>query len=215
MDLAEWGHPSQAGVSQMSFRFSLDKATEAAAYLLRLEPAQEMTYIRLLKLLYLADRRSLRETGRPITGDRVVAMRHGPVLSNVYDCMKGSFFGQSRWDEHFVSVGFCVQLRRSPDIRHLSRKEIAILDQVQREHEGKNEWEIVEETHALEEWSDPGPDAKVEDIPFEKILKAVGRGEQAAQILEDARAEATMDRILDMARKATASSSAVPAETRE
>jgi uncharacterized phage-associated protein len=196
----------------MSFKFSLDKATEAAAYLLRLEPAQEMTYIRLLKLLYLADRQSLQETGRPITGDRVVAMRHGPVLSNVYDCMKGSFFGQSRWDEHFASVGFCVQLRLSPDIRRLSRKEIAILDRVHREHEGKNEWEIVEETHALKEWKDPGPDDKVKDIPFEEILKAVGRGEQAAQILEDARAEATMARIVEMARKATASP-AVPAET--
>jgi hypothetical protein len=35
------------------------------------------------KLLYLADRESLKKTGRPITGDRVVAMEHGPVLRSV------------------------------------------------------------------------------------------------------------------------------------
>lgn len=39
-----------------------------------------MSYLRMLKLLYLADRESLKETGHTITGDRVVAMEHGPVL---------------------------------------------------------------------------------------------------------------------------------------
>jgi len=199
----------------MSFRFNLSKAAEAAAYLLRLAPAQEMTRIRLLKLLYLADRRSLQETARPITGDRVVAMRHGPVLSNVYDYIKGSGFEQSRWDEHFETVGLlCIRLRCSPDIRHLSRKEIAILDEVHRVHEGKDEWEIVEETHGLPEWRNPEPEAKAKEIPLEDILRAVGHGDRVAQILEDARAEATMDRLIEMARKAT-SSSAVASETQE
>ena len=42
-------------------------------------------YIKLIKLLYLADRAALIETGSPITGDRYVSMKFGPVLSNVFE----------------------------------------------------------------------------------------------------------------------------------
>ena len=39
-----------------------------------------MAYIKLIKLMYLADRRCLIETGFPITGDRMVSMPKGPEL---------------------------------------------------------------------------------------------------------------------------------------
>jgi hypothetical protein len=42
-----------------------------------------MEYVRLLKLLYIADREMMAEAGAPVTGDRAVAMDHGPVLSHV------------------------------------------------------------------------------------------------------------------------------------
>ena len=45
-------------------------------------------YLKLIKLLYLADRAALIETGSPITGDRYVSMKFGPVLSNVLNLIK-------------------------------------------------------------------------------------------------------------------------------
>ena len=69
----------------MVFRFNIEKTIQAIAALLHFHGSKEMSYLRMLKLLYLADRECLQETGRPITGDRVVAMEHGPVLSSVYD----------------------------------------------------------------------------------------------------------------------------------
>jgi hypothetical protein len=37
--------------------------------------------IKLIKLMYLAERLSLQRYGEPLTGDRLVSMPDGPVLS--------------------------------------------------------------------------------------------------------------------------------------
>ena len=42
----------------------------------------------IVKSVFLADRKHLNEFGRPITFDRYVAMKHGPVPSTVYDFLK-------------------------------------------------------------------------------------------------------------------------------
>jgi uncharacterized phage-associated protein len=44
-----------------------------------------MNYMRLLKLLYIAERETLGRTGRPIVGGPVTAMERGPVLLEVLD----------------------------------------------------------------------------------------------------------------------------------
>jgi len=181
----------------MGFRFDVRKAAEAAAFLLNREPGRAMTRIRLIKLLYLADRRSLELTGRPITGDRVVAMKHGPVLSNTYDCIKGECVHQSVWDAHFVSEGHTIRLVSAPDILSLSRCDCDILEDVYSKYAALDEWAIVDETHNLPEWHDPGNTSV--NIPYATILGAVGRGDQAEQILRDASADAAVDRLLEEA----------------
>jgi uncharacterized phage-associated protein len=44
-----------------------------------------MSFLKLIKLMYLADRRALLEQGRSITFDRYVSMDHGAVLSQTYN----------------------------------------------------------------------------------------------------------------------------------
>jgi uncharacterized phage-associated protein len=44
-----------------------------------------MSYMKLIKLLYLAGREALARWGRPIPTDTYVATKHGPVLSQVLD----------------------------------------------------------------------------------------------------------------------------------
>ena len=65
-------------------RFNEKKATQAAAHLLRLRGGR-MSYMKLIKLLYLADREALLRWGRTISTDRYVSMDRGPVLSRVLD----------------------------------------------------------------------------------------------------------------------------------
>jgi hypothetical protein len=60
--------------------FDERKATEAAAYLLRLRGGR-MSYLKLIKLLYLADREALSRWGFSVTNDRHVSMPHGPHAS--------------------------------------------------------------------------------------------------------------------------------------
>jgi uncharacterized phage-associated protein len=72
----------------MHLRFHFEKSLQAAGVLLHLEGGR-MPYMRLLKLLYIADREMLAETAKPVTGDRAYAMKNGPVLSHVYALIKG------------------------------------------------------------------------------------------------------------------------------
>lgn len=68
----------------IKFNFNERKAVQVAARLLA-HNGGEMNYMALMKLLYLVDREALLRFGRPVTGDQVVAMKHGPVLSRVFD----------------------------------------------------------------------------------------------------------------------------------
>src|SRR5688572_14417051 len=83
--------------SGAAMHLNLAKTVQATAVLLQAAPGERMSYMRLLKLLYLADRRMMRETGSPITFDRVVAMKHGPVLSETYSLIKGEHPDAGVW----------------------------------------------------------------------------------------------------------------------
>ena len=53
----------------MSWVFSPKKAAQATAVILKAAPGGRMDYRKLMALLYIADRESIGETDRPITGD--------------------------------------------------------------------------------------------------------------------------------------------------
>ena len=64
------------------------KATQVAAYFLS-KFNNRISKLKLMKLMYIADRESFRICGEPITYDAYCSMPHGPVLSKTYDIMKG------------------------------------------------------------------------------------------------------------------------------
>jgi uncharacterized phage-associated protein len=179
----------------MVFRFNIEKAIQAVAALLHFHRSNEMSYLRMLKLLCIADRESLKETGRPITGDRVVAMEHGPVLSSVYDLIKGEHTGWPVWSEFLGKKGYRIELLRDPGNGALSKYEVGKLRELAERYAEKNEWDMVEIVHALDEWkkNDPGKSSKA--IPFEDILEAIGRRADREAIVQDARDQAAFDRL--------------------
>ncbi len=71
----------------MMLRFNERRATEAAAKFLKLRGGR-MSYLKLIKLLYLLDREALLRWGRPVTTDRYVSMDNGPVVSRIYDLIR-------------------------------------------------------------------------------------------------------------------------------
>jgi uncharacterized phage-associated protein len=73
---------------QRVFRLRLDrdKAVQAVDYIAQQWPGVTQYYI--CKVLYFADKWHCLDWGRTITGDRYVAMDHGPVPSRVYEMLK-------------------------------------------------------------------------------------------------------------------------------
>lgn len=163
-----------------------------------------MNYLALMKLLYLVDREALLRFGRPVTGDRVVAMKHGPVLSRVYDLVsqKKQELPQSEWHQFIPrpnSYNYTVKFGGVPDISELSQAEVALIDEVFARFCEMKEWELVEYTHQLPEWKDPQTTSV--PIPFEEILQGAHVPQATIEaIAADAEADRCMDAVLAKAR---------------
>ena len=71
------------------FTFDWEKAIDAIEFLAEQKPGLTQYYIG--KLLFFADREHILDYGRPITGDRYVAMEHGPVPSAVRNLLNGEY----------------------------------------------------------------------------------------------------------------------------
>ena len=82
--------------------FNERKAAQVAAFFL-LKASQRdsnITILKLMKLMYLAERKSYQVYGEPIIGDALVSMPNGPVLSSTLDLIN---FGSTKnldggWD---------------------------------------------------------------------------------------------------------------------
>lgn len=173
--------------------FDERRTAEAAAYLL-FRAGGRLPVIKLLKLLYLAERLSLQRYGEPLTGDRLVSMPHGPVLSRTYDHINGALpSGEGGW-ESWISdkAGHAVELRdeskiRSPeeDLLRLSDSDLEVLSETWAQFGHWDRWDLVKYTHseACPEWEDP--DGSSRPITYEVLFSKFGySGEQVAALVD-------------------------------
>jgi len=158
------------------FSFNQRKAIQAVAFLLKQNYDTNCSdnYTRLLKLLYFADRQSIKETGSPITGDRFVAMEYGPTLSNLLDFVKQQRPDNMEWDKYIQKNGFNIRLIKDPGNDELCRYEIELLNKIWQQYREKGDWEIVEESHKLLEWQQNNPGKSSKFIPLRDVLNALG-----------------------------------------
>jgi uncharacterized phage-associated protein len=170
----------------MRLQYRQERATQAAARLLKLRGGT-MSYMKLLKLLYLADRKALLEQGRPITYDRFVSMDHGPVLSQTYNLMvaEESPEGHSYWRQ-FISVpsDWEVSLIKDAPSGELSRAQEEILGQIFSEFGRMSRWELRDFCHTLPEWEDPKGSSN--PIALRDVLRAGGMEMEDVDAVEEA-----------------------------
>jgi uncharacterized phage-associated protein len=178
------------------FYFNAMKAIQAAATLLRPEETKQISYLRLLKLLYIADRESMKETGHPITGDQVLAMDNGPVLKGVYDLIQGTGYHVPAWAKHFQIHDYQIKLKEDPGVGLLSRYEMKKLHEISARYAMKDDWAIVNETHEFDEWKQVYVEGTARKISAEYILRAVGRAADIGAIEQEEKEKAEIDRIL-------------------
>ena len=154
------------------FQFDLSKAIAAMAYVV--DRLGAVDKIKLVKLMYLADRRHLIRHGYPITGDRQVAMRLGPVPSGCLDALNGQLPHPSRVFDHLHVSDAKVMLLSRPKPDPLEASERETLDRVITEHGGKDTWDLVRETHGYPEYEETYVEDASTTIPYELILRHHG-----------------------------------------
>ncbi|WP_218831574.1 Panacea domain-containing protein [Bordetella genomosp. 9] len=165
--------------------FDERRAAQAASYLL-FRAGGSMHLIKLLKLIYLAERLSFERYGEPLTGDRLVSMEHGPVLSRIYNHMNGAMRSEpGGWDswisdraEHKVSLRDPSALK-SPedDLLALSDSDLEVLSAVWDRFGSWDRWALVKYTHdELPEWEDPHGSSK--PITYDRLFRALGYSDQ-------------------------------------
>ena len=157
--------------------FNIEKVIQSCNYLIKKNGAS-LNYTKLIKLLYLADKESLKESLQTITGDAYVSMDNGPVLSKLYDLIKGKYNKkdiQERWNNYFLKDGHELKAI-VPQIPQdeLSAFERKILDQVYERYRNCDVWDLVAYVHKnCPEWKDP----EGSSIPIkpEEILESIGK----------------------------------------
>lgn len=145
---------------------------------------------KICKILYFADQRHLSDYGRSITGDTYIAMRYGPVPSNVDDILKAvrgdSFFASSNEVEplkkYFIFDNrFMVRALVSPDMDELSASDVKCLNYAIEYCRDKSFEELTRCSHGLA-WNNTKNDRT---MSVKDILREVGEDEAYVEYIAD------------------------------
>ncbi len=177
--------------------FNEKKAAQAAAFFI-FRAGGTLQVLKLMKLLYLAERRSFEKYGEPMIGDRLVSMPHGPVLSSTYNHMNGELPSvEGGWDawiadraEHDLALRNPAALR-SPgeDLTELSDADLEILGEIWNRFGGMSGSQLRNYTHDhCPEWKDP--EGSMIPMELEELFRALKFSpEQTREALARLRAE--------------------------
>ncbi len=145
-----------------------------------------MSYLKLIKLLYFADREALLRWGRPVTTDQYVSMDYGPVVSKIDNLITEEPYKQTVWysliskpENYEVAL-----LQDPPPSEELSVAEEELIDEIFGKLGAKSRWQLVDLAHTLPEWKDP--DGSAIPIHYDDILRAAKKpDEEIREIVQE------------------------------
>ena len=179
----------------MNFPNHGKKSAQAVARLIEKSGAP-VDYLRLSKLIYLADRKSIIVRGVPIVGGHYFSMRKGPTISEVMDFVNRQ--NEPEWKQ-MISPRFGneIRLTAKPVYGALSQSELSILDSVVAEHAQRTTDELVQWFHAHCRESEQVTGNARKPIAVESILKAAKkRASQIQKLVSEAKEIEELDRLL-------------------
>lgn len=139
--------------------FREERATAAAWMFVNMHGGA-IPHVKLMKLLYFTERRWLIERGMTIFEDKFFSMDEGPVLSDVYNCMKDPSKGAevgTIW-RRVLSPIHDETITQSGDLdpsQYLTRAQLQVIRDIWDQFGSMSKDEIVDEAHQLPEWNDP------------------------------------------------------------
>jgi uncharacterized phage-associated protein len=165
----------QSEFPNMKTPFDINKAAQTAHYFTS-QSGGEIDILKLVKLIYLADRKSLADRRTPIVGGSYYSLPHGPITSEILNLINdGTKAETSAWEvaisdraNHKVAVNTAEMVYDA-----LTNSERAILGVVWEKFGTMSKWDIVEWTHKhCLEWNDPCGGR--EEISGQKLAEAFG-----------------------------------------
>lgn len=179
----------------MNCKIDARKTTQVVARLIQ-KSGEPLDYLRMIKLVYLAERESLLKRGIPIVGGQYFSMNKGPAISELMD------FVQTRnapgWKELISPrMGNDLKLKASPTFESLSAREVEILDSTMAAHATKTTEELVEWCHKNCSETEEVPLGGRNDISIESILSA-GKipADQIAKVVSELESMENLDALL-------------------
>ncbi len=165
------------------------KAAQTIAFF-ALKEGGSINVLKVVKLVYLADRESLRQRGHPIQYEARFSMPHGPVNSTTLDYLNGFYRDDGGWSDFLRDranndVGLANQNMTLEALDELSKREIGVLESVWLEFGHMDRFDLAEWTHDhIPEWEDPNGSSR--RIPLDRMMAAVGleRSVERARELE-------------------------------
>lgn len=151
-----------------------EKIINIASAFLSHAPDKKMAYIKLIKLMYILDRKYIQKTGVAPSTDDHVSMKNGPVLSATYSYIKDN---KSYWSQFIKTTGYDVQLIKEP--KNTLNPELLSDIRIAYWQSAHMTWEeIIDFTHDyFEEWDekaeifDTSYPIKIEDIRNAKTIE--------------------------------------------
>lgn len=166
----------------MESLFDPNKATQIMALLLSLNN-NEINYTKAIKLIYIADRDFLKEYKIPISFDVYVSMDNGPVLSNIYDLVKGKETNPY-WSEHIEKNNYSLKLIKNPGYNLLSNIEVDTLSNINLEFKSYDYSDMIQYTHKkCKEWKDP--EGSSLNIKLDELLIGIGKNEDEIESIKE------------------------------
>ena len=135
------------------------KRINAILFFANKSPENKINRLKLMKLLWLADRIHLNRYGRMILRDNYYALPHGPVPSKVMDLSKASIA-----DKIYV-VGYTIEAEDIFDSKYFSETDIQIMNEVWDNYGSMKESRLRDLSHVFPEWKRYEAELENEELP--------------------------------------------------
>lgn len=176
-------------------------AAQVAAYFLW-KAKRPVEFIKIMKLMYFAEREFLLSHGSRLTGDELFSLPYGPVLSNTLDRFhkigldpKWSEWVECKERNRFSLKNGNISLK---SFDRLSDAAIKVLDRVYAKYRDDGAFDLAGLEHISEhcpEWQDPGK-SRI-PLKIEDILRNHGRSRQQTEaIMKSLQEQDEYDRLI-------------------
>lgn len=167
----------------IKFPFEPNRASQSVLWLLH-RHGGSMDKLKLIKMIFLADREHLVHYGRPIVGGDYVAMDLGLVSSSLKDYIEGKTTSK---DLPFViQGGYNLVAKQPTDEDWLSESELEILDRVYEEHKHTDSVKLGLMTHKYKAWANNEPSSgSSKPVPYEDFFEDSDNKAMLELILDD------------------------------